>query len=55
MAQLNIDGITYDVIREREFAPDLFPGRVAIALRRPRGKRTYEVVRYANGTYSSVV
>lgn len=55
MAQLTIDGITYDVLRQREFAPDLFPGRLAIHLKRPKGKRTYEVIRYANGTLSSVV
>lgn len=51
---MTIDGIKYVVLSE---TPYDFEGktRYSIRLRRPRGKRVYVVIRYENGTLSSVV
>lgn len=53
-ATMKIDGIIYEVIRE--YTPSNAPaGRSVIQLRRPRGKKVYEAVRYENGAISGAV
>lgn len=46
-----INGTKYEVISEKKFS-DL--NRTEITLRKPNGKRLYHVVRYEDGTLSSV-
>lgn len=56
-----IDGVTYIVVREKEFTLGAREGfakqvtRTALTLKRPRGKRFYEAVRYENGRLSSAI
>ncbi len=51
---IRIDGVTYEIVRERQFQAN-GAVRTAIRMRRPNGKKFYEVVRYENGSLSSVV
>lgn len=51
---MTIDGITYIVVSQKPFTHNGM-ARVAIGLRRPNGKKLYEVVRYEDGTMSAVV
>lgn len=50
---MTIDGITYEIISEKQIAG--FDNRVEFCLRRPRGKRLYYAVRYENGEISGAV
>lgn len=51
---INLNGTDYVVIASLTIN---YKGseRTQLTLRRPRGKVTYRVVKYANGTYSSIV
>jgi hypothetical protein len=59
---ITIDGITYQIIKEKDFTvtPDMVGWcqapvtRQSLFLKRPRGKRFYHAVRYESGRYSSV-
>lgn len=48
-----VRGVEYEVIRELNVPG--FPGRVEFYVRRPRGKTKYHVVRYEDGSFSSIV
>jgi hypothetical protein len=50
---LQLDGITYNVIRTIEFNHN-GNDRVEYVMKRPRGRVEYRVVRYENGSFSSV-
>jgi hypothetical protein len=50
---LQLNGITYSVIRTVEFNHN-GNDRVEYVMKRPRGRVEYRVVRYENGTFSSV-
>jgi hypothetical protein len=52
-ATLTLDNVTYLVLAAKEIP--VFPGRAALTLKRPRGKRFYTVIRYETGAYSQVV
>ena len=54
MTTIQINGITYEVVRTRDFE---YHGakRVALFLRRPNGTRIYHAVKYENGEVSSAV
>jgi hypothetical protein len=59
---VKIDGITYQIVKEKDFTvtPDMVGWcqvpvtRQSLFLKRPRGKRYYSAVRYESGRYSSV-
>lgn len=51
--QMTINGKTYEVLAERKVPG--FTNRFEVVLRLPRGKRTYHVVRYEDGSLSGVV
>jgi hypothetical protein len=59
---ITIDGITYQIIKETDFTvtPDMVGWckapvtRQSLSLKRPRGKRIYNAVRYESGRLSSV-
>lgn len=57
--EVKINGSTFIVVKVRKFnvvfAPDRSVERYAVTLRRPKGKRTYEMIVYENDTYSSIV
>jgi hypothetical protein len=63
MPTIIIDGIKYEILREKDFVLTSKEvsslkhpvTRTTLYLKRPRGKRTYHAVRYENGTISSVV
>jgi hypothetical protein len=50
---LQLDGITYNVIRTEQFTHN-GNDRVQYTMKRPRGRVEYRVVRYENGSFSSV-
>jgi hypothetical protein len=50
---LTLDNVTYLVLAAKEIP--VFPGRAALTLKRPRGKRFYTVIRYETGAYSQVI
>jgi hypothetical protein len=60
---LTIDGITYQILKEKDFTvtPDMASWcqapvtRQSLTLKRPRGKRLYSAVRYESGRYSSAI
>ncbi len=54
MKSLTLGGIKYEVVAEKPYE---YQGknRVAITMKRPRGKRFYHVIRYETGFYSGVV
>lgn len=47
------NGIVYRIVRAREFVKD-GKTRVEYELKRPKGRISYYIVRYENGTYSSI-
>lgn len=51
---VRVDGIDYVILSAK---PYTYNGddRIAFTMKRPRGKRSYFVVRYGNGAISSVV
>ena len=55
---LTVGGITYDIISATPFEVDMLGGdkaqRICYRLKRPRGRRTYVVFGYENGTMSTV-
>lgn len=53
MEQIKIQGITYNVIRTREFEHNGHK-RLALFLRRANGKRVYHAVKYETGAVSAV-
>jgi hypothetical protein len=53
MSTLTFDGVSYVVLTEKTYEHN-GSKRASITMKRPRGKRTYHVVRYENGTYSSI-
>ncbi len=53
MQTIQIDGITYNLISEKEITGK--PGRKELKLKRPNGRRFYFVVVYENGDMSGVV
>ena len=50
---LQLNGITYNVIRTEQFAHN-GNERTWFVMKRPRGRVEYRVVRYENGSFSSV-
>ncbi|MGA0983168.1 MAG: hypothetical protein ACO3ST_00550 [Burkholderiaceae bacterium] len=46
------DGITYDVIKAEAYTHN-GRSRVSYVCKRPRGRRTYMVIGYENGTFST--
>lgn len=54
---LTVDGITYNVLTARPFEVEIDGAqvqRVSYTVKRPRGRRTYVVFKYENGTMSTV-
>jgi len=51
---LHIEGITYEVLKAENY---VYNGnaRTQYTVKRPRGRRSYLVVKYENGQFSSVV
>jgi hypothetical protein len=54
MDTIRIDGVTYVIVRTREFEHN-GAKRTSMTLKRPNGNRTYQAIRYENGAVSSVV
>jgi len=48
------DGITYKVITAKPYIHNGIT-RISYTCKRPRGKRTYVVIGYENGTFSTAV
>ena len=51
---LQLDGITYKVLKAEAYTHN-GNARTQFTVKRPRGRRTYLVVKYENGQFSSVV
>jgi hypothetical protein len=51
---LQIEGITYEVLKAQPYTHN-GNARTEFTVKRPRGRRTYLVVKYENGQFSSVV
>ena len=47
------DGITYEVITAKPYVYSYGIARISYTCKRPRGKRTYNVIGYENGTFST--
>lgn len=53
MQTINIDGVTYEILRESPVMAKGYEGRTTVYLRRPKGTIFYVAVRYENGRYST--
>jgi hypothetical protein len=51
---VKIEGIDYVILSAKPYTHN-GDARIAFTMKRPRGKRSYYVVRYGNGAVSSVV
>lgn len=51
---IKIDGINYEVLKIKEYNHK-GSDRQSITMKRPAGKKRYNVIRYENGSLSSVV
>ena len=51
---IKLDGIAYEILRIKNYNHK-GNDRQSITMKRPRGKKSYNVIQYENGTFSSVV
>ena len=51
---LQIEGIIYEVLKAENYVHN-GNARIQYTVKRPRGRRSYLVVKYENGQFSSVV
>lgn len=53
--EIKVNGHTFTIVKVQKFHPFGVIERLALTIKKPRGKRTYEMIVYENGSFSSIV
>jgi hypothetical protein len=53
--EIRVNGKNFVIVNVRKFFPFGVVERLALTLRKPTGKKTYELIVYENGALSSIV